>query len=90
MVTALETVKVKSEYVVRGGLPRDSILDAARAHSADMIVMGTHGRRGLSHAFYGSVVESVLRKSHCPVLTVRSPKFRPDHRRVVSTGLPSQ
>jgi nucleotide-binding universal stress UspA family protein len=84
MVTALETVKVKSEYVVRGGLPGDSILDAARMQSADLIVMGTHGRRGLSHAFYGSVAESVLLKSHCPVLTVRIPKFRPDHHRVVS------
>lgn len=84
IVTALDAVKVKSELVVRGGLPRDSILDVARAHSADMIVMGTHGRRGLSHAFYGSVAESVLRKSHCPVLMVRSPKFHPDHRRVVS------
>ena len=85
LVAALEAANVKSEFLVRGGLPPDSILDAARAWSADVIVMGTHGRRGLSHAFYGSVVESVLRKSHCPILTVRSPKFHPDHRRVVST-----
>ncbi len=84
LVAALEAVNVKAEPLVRGGLPGDSILDAARIWSADMIVMGTHGRRGLSHAFYGSVVESVLRKSHCPVLTVRNPKFHPDHRRVVS------
>lgn len=84
LVAALEVANVKAESLVRGGLPGDSILDAARTWSADIIVMGTHGRRGLSHAFYGSVVESVLRKSHCPVLTVRSPKFHPDHRRVVS------
>jgi nucleotide-binding universal stress UspA family protein len=84
VVTALNALNVKSEYLVRGGLPNDSILEAARTASVDMIVMGTHGRRGLSHAFYGSVAESVLRKSHCPVLTVRSPKFRPSHRRVLA------
>jgi nucleotide-binding universal stress UspA family protein len=84
LVAALEAANVKSKSLVRGGLPRDSILEAARAWSADVIVMGTHGRRGLSHALYGSVVESVLRKSHCPILTVRSPKFHQDHRRVVS------
>jgi nucleotide-binding universal stress UspA family protein len=84
LVAALEAANVKAESLVRGGLPGDSILDAARTWSADIIVMGTHGRRGVSHAFYGSVVESVLRKSQCPVLTVRNPKFHPDHRRVVS------
>ncbi|MBH0176877.1 MAG: universal stress protein [Nitrospira sp.] len=84
LVAALNAANVKSESLIRGGLPRDSILDAARAWSADLIVMGTHGRRGLSHAFYGSVVESVLRQSHCPILAVRSPKFHQDHRRVVS------
>ena len=84
LVAALEAANVKSESLVRGGLPRDSILEAAKAWSADLIVMGTHGRRGLSHALYGSVVESVLRKSHCPILTVRSPKFHQGHRRVVS------
>jgi len=84
LVAALEAANVKSESLVRGGLPRDSILEAARAWSADLIVMGTHGRRGLSHALYGSVVESVLLKSHCAILTVRSPKFHQDHRRVVS------
>lgn len=86
VVSALAAAQVKSDYLVRGGLPGDSILDAARSQPADLIIMGTHGRRGLSHAFYGSVAESVLRKAHCPVLTVRSPKFRPGHRRV----LPSQ
>jgi len=89
-VTALETLKVKAEYVVRGGLPNESILEAARTMSVDMIVMGTHGRRGLSHVLYGSVAESVLRNSRCPVLTVRSPKFRPGHRRVLEASSPKQ
>jgi nucleotide-binding universal stress UspA family protein len=83
LVSALDSAQVRSDYLVRGGLPSDSILDAARTQSADMIVMGTHGRRGLSHALSGSVAESVLRRARCPVLTVRSPKFRPGHRRAI-------
>jgi nucleotide-binding universal stress UspA family protein len=84
VVSALTAVQVPSEHLIRGGNPGDSILDVARTKPADMIIMGTHGRRGLSHAFYGSVAEFVLRKSPCPVLTVRSPKFHPGHRRVLS------
>ncbi|MBH0187049.1 MAG: universal stress protein, partial [Nitrospira sp.] len=59
-------------------------LETARSQSIDMIVMGTHGRRGLSHTLFGSITESVLRRSLCPVLTIRSPKFQPGHRRVLS------
>lgn len=84
LVSALASVGVPSEFLLLGGLPTDSILDAARTQLADLIVMGTHGRRGLSHALFGSIAESVLRKSSCPVLMVRSPKFRPGHRFVVS------
>lgn len=84
LVAALQSGQVTADFQVRGGLPADSILEAAELEPADLIVMGTHGRRGLSHTFWGSVAESVLRKSHCPVLTVRSPKFHPGHRRVLS------
>jgi nucleotide-binding universal stress UspA family protein len=90
LVSALTSTQVTANYLLRGGLPNDSILEAARTGSADLIVMGTHGRRGLSHVVYGSVAESVLRQSHCPVLTVRSPKFHPDHRRVLTARAPSQ
>lgn len=83
VVAALKNVNVPADYIVRGGLPNDSILEAAQTISADMIIMGTHGRRGISHALYGSVAEFVLRNSRCPVLTVRSPKFKSDHRRVL-------
>ncbi|MBK9307143.1 MAG: universal stress protein [Nitrospira sp.] len=86
LASALVFAGVSSEFQVSGGLPTDSILDAARRQPADLIVMGTHGRSGLSHALFGSIAESVLRKSSCPVLMVRSPKFRPGHRRVVSDG----
>ena len=48
-------------------------LDAAKDLGARFIVMGTHGRRGLSHLFLGSVAERVVRRSPVPVMTVRAP-----------------
>ncbi|TKB67669.1 MAG: universal stress protein [Nitrospira sp.] len=71
------------EYRLRGGLPADSILDSAQTLPCDLIVMGTHGRRGISHTISGSVVEAVLRKARCPVVAVRSQKFGPSHRQTV-------
>jgi nucleotide-binding universal stress UspA family protein len=50
--------------------PRDGVIAAAKKAGADLIVMGTHGRRGLSRALIGSVAESVVRTSPIPVLTV--------------------
>ena len=51
--------------------PDTGILDYAAEIDADLIVMATHGRRGLSHAFIGSVAESVVRRAACPVVTAR-------------------
>jgi nucleotide-binding universal stress UspA family protein len=47
------------------------IVSVANANGADAIVMGTHGREGLSHSMLGSVAEKVIRQSHLPVVTVR-------------------
>jgi nucleotide-binding universal stress UspA family protein len=52
----------------------DAIVKAAAEESADLIVVGTHGRRGLSHLLAGSVAEKVIREAECPVLTVRQMK----------------
>ena len=90
LVSSLASAHVTADYLLCGGLPNDSILEAARTQSAGMIIMGTHGRRGLSHTFFGSVAESVLRSSPCPVLTVQSPKFHPDHRRALTASSTSQ
>jgi len=70
-----------AEHRIRGGLPADGVLDTATEQKCDLIVMGTHGRRGVSHLLSGSVAEAVLRRADCPVLTVKSPKFAPGHRR---------
>jgi nucleotide-binding universal stress UspA family protein len=59
---------------VRQGPPHLEIVRYAKESVTDLIVIGTHGRTGLAHVFMGSVVEKVLRKSPCPVLTVRHPE----------------
>jgi nucleotide-binding universal stress UspA family protein len=58
---------------VEAGEPSDAILRLARDGGVDLIVMGTHGRTGLSRLLIGSVAEAVLRRSACPVLTLRVP-----------------
>lgn len=57
--------------LMRDGTPRTVILEVASELGADLIVMGTHGRTGLTHVFFGSVAEHVVRHSRIPVLTVR-------------------
>ena len=59
------------QTVVRAGDARDVILQTAEELKDDLIVMGTHGRRGISRALLGSVTEMVVRTSATPVLTVR-------------------
>jgi nucleotide-binding universal stress UspA family protein len=56
---------------VRTGAAFLEILDYAKTQNIDLIVIGTHGRSGLMHVLMGSVAEKVVRKSPCPVLTVR-------------------
>lgn len=53
------------------GIPVEEIIRVAKGLPADMIIMGTHGRTGVSHALLGSVAEKVVRRAPCPVLTVR-------------------
>ncbi|HEX3071600.1 MAG TPA: universal stress protein [Thermoanaerobaculia bacterium] len=58
--------------------PESAIVQTARDIDAGLIIMGTHGRRGIRCAILGSVAEYVLRKTDVPVLTVNPAKFRPD------------
>jgi nucleotide-binding universal stress UspA family protein len=59
------------ELMIRSGDAAVGILQAAIDEGVDVIVMATHGRKGLSHFFVGSVAEQVVRESTCPVLTIR-------------------
>lgn len=58
-------------HELRQGAAWVEIVEAAKERGADLIVMGTHGRGGLSHLLLGSVAERVVRSSPIPVLTVR-------------------
>lgn len=53
------------------GTPFLEIINAAKDFDSDMIIIGTHGRSGLEHVLFGSTAEKVIRKSPCPVFTVR-------------------
>ena len=54
--------------------PAASIVDYAKTHQIDLIVVGTHGRGAVAHLLMGSVAEKVVRTAPCPVLTVRQPE----------------
>ena len=72
--TALESVKKAvpdADSRLKTGLPWTGILEAIGETQADLVVMGTHGRRGVSHMLLGSVAEKVVRLSPVAVLTVR-------------------
>ena len=62
---------VIAKSLVRAGAPTTEILGIAAGMPADIIVISTHGRTGLKHAFLGSVTEQVVRRAPCPVLVVR-------------------
>ena len=69
------TTQLKARFpaaksLLRSGVPWEEVLGAAAQLKADLIVMGTHGRRGLERALLGSVAERVVRLSRVPVLTV--------------------
>ncbi|MCC6899256.1 MAG: universal stress protein [Polyangiaceae bacterium] len=71
---------IESERVtvhIRAGIPEDEILRLADELGVDLIVLGTHGRRGLRSLVLGSVAESVLRSAKCAVLVVRPKHYPP-------------
>jgi nucleotide-binding universal stress UspA family protein len=63
------------------GAPARAIIELAAQIDAEMIVVGTHGRRGVRRALLGSVAEEVVRRAGCPVLCVR-PKQHPEEARI--------
>ena len=57
------------------GRPEEAILEELAGGNYDLVVMGTHGRHGFSSVMLGNVAERVVRRSRCPVLTVRAVGF---------------
>jgi nucleotide-binding universal stress UspA family protein len=72
LLASLRRACAETTGLVKLGRAADEILAAAAEIHADLVVMGTHGRRGLAHAVMGSVAERVVRASPVPVLTVRT------------------
>jgi nucleotide-binding universal stress UspA family protein len=64
--TRLVELKRASDHIAQ------VIVDEAKGMSAELLIMGTHGRRGLNHLLLGSVAEGVIRLTSCPVLLIRS------------------
>jgi nucleotide-binding universal stress UspA family protein len=77
IVAPARKLGLHAEAVVRDGKPAAEIVRMAGELPADLVVMGTHGRTGVQRLMLGSVAETVLRRVHCPVLTV--PAHAPEH-----------
>ena len=66
----LRSHSLKVRSLLRMGAPDEEILNAVQAERPSLVVMGTHGRKGIAHMLLGSVAERVVRSAPCPVLTV--------------------
>jgi nucleotide-binding universal stress UspA family protein len=62
----------RTQGLLKMGVPSEQIVNALAESKADLLIMGTHGRRGVVHALMGSVAEKLVRISPVPVLTVRA------------------
>ncbi len=65
-----EGLKVESSVEI--GNPADVILEKTAELDVNLVIMGSHGKKGLSRLIMGSVAETVVRKANCPVLIVKS------------------
>jgi nucleotide-binding universal stress UspA family protein len=62
------------EHIVLKGIPYEELCRFAEENKIDLVVIGTHGRKGFDRMLFGSTAEQVVRHAPCPVLTVRLPK----------------
>lgn len=67
----IKKIDVPVNKIIKTGVTFVEIIDYIKEEGIDLVVMGTHGRSGIEHILIGSVAEKVVRKSPCPVLTVR-------------------
>jgi nucleotide-binding universal stress UspA family protein len=63
---------IRARSLLVSGSPGETIAQEAESTAADLVVMGTHGRKGVSRLFLGSVASHVISTAHCPVMTVRA------------------
>lgn len=93
LLTADDRATIGAKAILRmRETPARAIVDYAADEPIDLIVIGTHGRRGVSHLVMGSVAEKVVRTAPCPVLTVRHPEreFVTDDTGLARVSAPAQ
>ena len=71
---------IQVERLVAHGNAAEVIVQVAKENRCDLIVLGTHGRKGLARFFYGNVADSVTRSAPCPVLALRSSQTEAEQR----------
>lgn len=85
LLAKLNAVEMPDSHVpverrLLAGEPADAIIRLAKEEKVDMIVIGTHGRRGLTRLLMGSVAEAVVRAAPCPVMTVKQSAITDTHK----------
>ncbi len=73
---ASEMEGVSTEVFVTAGIPHRALLEKIKEDDVDLVIIATHGRKGLAHALLGSVSEKVVRAASCPVLSVRPSEWK--------------
>lgn len=73
LVGRARNLGIPTAFLVWEGEPGEAIVDAAEAERVDLIVLGSHGRRGVHRTLMGSVSDHVVRHAQCPVVVVRGP-----------------
>jgi nucleotide-binding universal stress UspA family protein len=73
-VEELEGIKNIERSVITG-VPHEEIVNFANKNKIDLIIIATHGRKGIDRLLFGSTASQVVRFAPCPVLTVRLPKY---------------
>lgn len=86
LTNLIQSQGLTADYQLRSFPTAEAIEKVSRDTQADLLVMGTHGRRGVSRFMMGSVASAVLRHASCPILTVKSPRFRQGHPRRAESG----
>jgi universal stress protein A len=69
---------IRMERLLKHGKLAETIVQVANENRCDLIVIGTHGRKGLARLFYGNVADSITRAARCPVLALRSSQTEPE------------
>jgi len=73
MVGSVVPPDMHCDTYILHGVPFFEIIQFARTEQVDLIVIGSHGRTGIKHVLFGHTAEKVVKKAHCPVLSVRHP-----------------